>query len=83
MKIIASDLAKRKNHNVLSPDFQNVNREEQKRVYAKTIMFNAKERAVIEQYCKKYGVTNVSAFIRETVIHRILEQMSQDYPKLF
>jgi hypothetical protein len=76
-------LARRNKYSALSPDFQQKKLEEQKRTFSKTVLFNAKERAVIEQYCKKYCIRNESAFIRETVIQRILEQMGEDYPKLF
>ena len=77
-------MAKKRKHSKVSPDFQEKNREELKRTFSKTVLFNAKERAVIEQYCKKYGVRNESAFIRDTVIRKIMQQLTgEDYPELF
>jgi hypothetical protein len=84
VEIFSSKLAKKRKHNKVSPDFQEKNKEELKRIYSKTVLFNSKERAVIEQYCKKYGIRNESAFIRDTVIRKIMQQLTgEDYPELF
>lgn len=53
------------------------------RRYRKTILFNERERSVINQYCKKFSVKNQAAFMREVVISHILEQLDDNYPKLF
>jgi hypothetical protein len=84
VKIIPEVLAKKHKHRKSSSDYQQVKPEKLKRTYSKTILFNEKEKAVIEQYCKKYGVKNESAFIRETVIRQVMQQLAiQDYPELF
>jgi len=69
-------------HN-LSPDYR---REQQSRLvrrYRKSVLFNEKEISLINQFCEKYSVRNKSAFIRNIVISHILEQMDDNYPRLF
>lgn len=53
------------------------------RKYRKTILLNEKELSTINQYCAKYKIKSKSAFIRNAVIAHILEQMDENYPKLF
>ena len=71
-----------KKHN-LAPDFR---REQQSRLvrhYRKTVLFNEKELSLINQYCEKYSVRSKSGFIRNVVITHILEQIDDNYPRLF
>ncbi len=67
----------------LSPDFRSERQRELVRRYRKTILFNEKELSLINQFCEKYSVRNKSAFIRNIVISHILEQMDDNYPRLF
>lgn len=53
------------------------------RKYRKTILLNEKEWSAINQYCAKYKIKSKSAFIRNAVIAHIMEQMDENYPKLF
>ncbi len=46
-------------------------------------LFNEMEQNALENYCKKYKVSNRSKFIRETVVTAILKQFDKDYPSLF
>lgn len=69
-------------HN-LSPDFQREERAKLVRRYRKTVLFNERELSLIDQYCGKYAVKNKSAFIRNIVVSHILEQIDDNYPKLF
>jgi len=41
------------------------------------------EKRAIENYLKKYKITNRSRWIRETVISFIIQKQAQDYPTLF
>ncbi len=47
------------------------------------ILLNEKEKKVLDNYCKKYRISNRSKFIRELVVSEILEQLDKDYPSLF
>jgi len=77
---MAKKAAKKKK---VAPDFQSRNRDEMQRKHSKTILFNDKEISVIDQYCKKFSVRNKSAFFREIIITHILQQIDDNYPKLF
>ena len=48
-----------------------------------SILFNNREMAAIEAYCKKYKVSNRSKFMRETIISEVLKKFEDDYPTLF
>ena len=71
-----------KKHN-LAPDYRRERQVKLVRRYRKTILFNEKELSLINQYCEKYAVRNKSAFIRNIVISHILEQIDDNYPRLF
>lgn len=53
------------------------------RTKRKSILFNKKEMQAIESYCRKYGVSNRSKFMREAIITTILKKFDDDYPTLF
>ena len=67
----------------LAPDFRSERQSRLVRRYRKTILFNEKECSLINQFCEKYSVRNKSAFIRNIVISHILEQLDNNYPRLF
>ncbi len=48
-----------------------------------TLLFNQREREAIDLYCQKYGITNKSKFMRETILTEILKKFDEDYPTLF
>lgn len=48
-----------------------------------TLRFNQREKEAIDLYCQKYGITNKSKFIRETILTEVLKRFDEDYPTLF
>ena len=74
---------KQSKKHTLSPDFRSGQRDKLIRRYRKVILFNEKERSLINQYCEKFSVRNQSSFMRDIVISHILEQIDDNYPKLF
>ena len=48
-----------------------------------SIMLNDRELRALERFCDKYGVTNRSRLIRETLMRAILKRMDNDQPTLF
>jgi hypothetical protein len=48
-----------------------------------TLRFNQREKEAIDLYCQKYGITNKSKFIRETLLTVVLKRFDEDYPTLF
>ncbi len=53
------------------------------RNHALTLRFNQREKEAIDLYCQKYGITNRSKFIRETILTEVLKRFDEDYPTLF
>jgi len=53
------------------------------RNYRTTLLFNQREKEAIDLYCQKYGITNKSKFIRETILTEVLKRFDEDYPTLF
>jgi len=50
-----------------------------KRINCHSILFNNREKRVIDEYCRKHKIGNKSKFMRESIMATIL----QDYPTLF
>ena len=73
----------RKKKDSVSVDAMRNRKVQLRRTFRKTILFNGKEKAAIDGYCKKYGIKSKSAFIRNAVISHILVDMDENYPSLF
>ncbi|MBO7372112.1 MAG: hypothetical protein J6U34_06355 [Bacteroidales bacterium] len=73
----------RKKKDSVSVDAMRNRKVQLRRTFRKTILFNEKEKAAIDGYCKKYGIKSKSAFIRNAVISHILVDMDENYPSLF
>jgi len=41
------------------------------------------EQKALDNYCKKYKISNRSKFMREAIVTAILQQFDKDYPSLF
>ena len=50
-----------------------------KRINRHNLLFNNREKRVIDEYCRKHKIKNKSRFMRESIMATIL----QDYPSLF
>ena len=48
-----------------------------------SFLVNADERQTIENYLRKYKISNRSRWMRETLITFIIKNLDQDYPTLF
>ena len=53
------------------------------REYKISILLNEKEQKMLDRFCEKYGVSNKSRLIRETLMRAILKKMDADQPTLF
>ena len=80
---MAKKKSTRKKNEAVSVDAMRNRKVQLRRTYRKTILFNDKEKAAIDGYCKKYGIKSKSAFIRNAVISHILVDMDENYPSLF
>ena len=48
-----------------------------------SILLNENEQRTLEKFCEKYGVSNRSRVIRETLMRAILKKLDNDQPTLF
>ncbi|MBR4843092.1 MAG: hypothetical protein IK006_08385 [Bacteroidaceae bacterium] len=48
-----------------------------------TFLASEEEKRMIDNYLRKYKITNRSRWIRETLITFIIKKLDQDYPTLF
>ena len=55
----------------------------QPREHRISILLNDQEQRVLDRFCDKYGVSNRSRLIRETLMRAILRQTENDQPTLF
>ncbi|MBO7457308.1 MAG: hypothetical protein II825_07460 [Paludibacteraceae bacterium] len=55
----------------------------QPREYKVSILLNETEIRTLDRFCEKYGVSNKSRLIRETLMRAILKKMDADQPTLF
>ena len=55
----------------------------QPRDFRISIMLNESEQRMLDRFCERYGVSNRSRLIRETLMKAILKKMDNDQPTLF
>ena len=48
-----------------------------------SILLNDQEQRALDRFCEKYGVSNRSRLIRETLMRAILQKIENDQPTLF
>ena len=48
-----------------------------------SFLVNANEKQTIDNYLRKYRISNRSRWMRETLITFIIRNLDQDYPTLF
>ncbi len=53
------------------------------RTHRVSFMLNDEEKRIIDHYIEKYGVSNVSKFMREAVVRTVLKRLDEDRPTLF
>lgn len=47
------------------------------------ILLNDSEQRALDRFCKRYGITNRSKLVRETLMRAILQKIESDQPTLF
>lgn len=47
------------------------------------ILLNDREQRALDNYCRRYKISNRSRFIRETLMKNILHKFASDTPTLF
>ena len=67
----------------VDPQYMARQAESLKRVHRKSVLFNARELAAIDEYCRKFKVSSRSALIRQSVMERVLTGLEESHPTLF
>ncbi len=73
----------RKNKAGIDPRYLDKERAALRRTIRKTVFFNKKEIAAIDEYCKRFGVRSRSALIRRATMEHILKELDENHPTLF
>ena len=73
----------RKNKAGIDPRYLDKERAALKRTIRKSVFFNKKELAAINEYCKRFGVRSRSALIRQAIMEHILKELDENHPTLF
>ena len=73
----------RKTKNGVDPRYLDKERAALTRTIRKSVFFNKKELAAINEYCKRFGVRSRSALIRQATMEHILTQLDENHPTLF
>lgn len=78
-------MAKRKSSKVagVDPAYFDKQRDALLRTHRKTVFFNDKELAAIQEYCRRFKVGSRSALIRQSVMERVLRGLEENHPTLF
>ncbi len=67
----------------VDPAYFDKQRESLRRVHRKAVLFNDKELAAIQEYCRRFKVSSRSALIRQAVMERVLKGLEENHPTLF
>jgi len=51
--------------------------------HRKTVLFNDRELAAIEEYCKVYHISKKAVMFRQAIMERVLEGLEENHPTLF
>lgn len=54
-----------------------------KRTHRVTVLFNERELAQLDEYCRMCKTTSRSVLIRKMVIEKVLEALDENHPTLF
>ena len=74
---------KRKKVEGVDPEYMAKQAASLKRVHRKSVLFNTRELAAIDEYCRKFKVRSRSALIRQSVMERVLTGLEENHPTLF
>lgn len=74
---------KKKKLSGVDPAYLEKQRASLRRSIRKSVLFNAKEIAAIDEYCRRFKVSSRSGLIRQAVMERILKTLDETHPTLF
>ena len=79
----ASRGKERRKFSGVDPEYLQKQKSSLVRKYRKTVFFNSKELAAIDEYCSRFKVSSRSALIRQAVMEHILKSLDENHPSLF
>lgn len=53
------------------------------RTKKQVILFNEKEMAAIDEYCRMYKIKSKSSLFRQAIMERVLSALDENHPTLF
>ena len=67
----------------IDPEYLKKQQAALRRTHRKTILFNDKELAAIDEYCRRFKVSSRSALIRQATMERVMQTLDESHPTLF
>lgn len=67
----------------VDPEYLRHQKETLRRIYRKSVLFNAQELAAIDEYCRRFNFSSRSALIRRAVMEQVLSGLDKSHPTLF
>ena len=67
----------------VDPDFLEKEKASLTRNNRHVIYFNDKEKAAIDEYCRRFKISSKSSMFRQTIMEHVLEMLSENHPTLF
>lgn len=74
---------KKKKFSGIDPEYLKKQEASLRRTHRKTILFNEKELAAIDEYCHRFKVSSRSALIRQATMERVMQTLDETHPTLF
>ena len=67
----------------VDPDFLERQRQALRRRHRKTFHINDREKAAIDEFCERFGVSSRAALFREAIMDKVLTALDENHPTLF
>ena len=67
----------------VDPEYLRKQQASLRRIHRKTVLFNDRELAAIDEYCHRFKVASRSALIRQATIERVMQTLDENHPTLF
>ncbi len=67
----------------VDPEYLEKQRASLRRNCRKSVLFNQQEIAAIEEYCRRFNVSSLSALVRQALMERVLSALDENHPRLF
>lgn len=77
-------MARRKKKSTgIDPEYLRKEQAALRRSHRKTVLFNDRELAAIDEFCRRFKVSSRSALIRQATMERVMQTLDENHPTLF